>query len=193
MSEETEFCLTGNLGTDSPALLSDLQRGYENRAVRYLASCYAEASKWGGLREAPVEREAGVSYNPRPARILKILMKETNQVSVFSASVALFSTVPVQFREQVASAYQKQKDAVSGLDILETCDELLQNIALARTLDSARHLHMTVFEPAERLEIYRDFKRRLEYWSSTFKTPDNERLFLTFEQWVESSGHLFSS
>ena len=183
---------TGQLHRDSPGLFKELKRSYDERAQRYLSTCYRESSLWGGLREPLIEREAEITFNPAPARISNILLKETKDVTVFSLSVALLSTVPVTFHPRIARTYTQQKNILPILYEPENCNHCIQNILFAKTLDFARRLHLTRLNQAEKIQEYQRIEQDLITWNAVFLRADNESLFLLLNQWLQHARSKYS-
>lgn len=113
----------------SPKVFIALKRFLEPDQLASLAANYQKCVSLGGNVEAGMTREEGVSFNPRLARILSIMIHDGG----------------VRDFESLRSA------------LCAACDSLREkSSALVRgviALDSIRHLHQTDFSEPKRQEI----------------------------------------
>lgn len=121
MSENT-FKITGELHSDSPKLWFLLQRTLDAAGIKEIVSSYQTSVLKGAAIEDPVIRHVGVSYNPKPARILDLLIRDGGIKDVALLKSAL---------EQISD---KQRSEPAKADL---------TIELAILLDQLRHLHMS--------------------------------------------------
>ena len=117
---------TGDLKTDSPALFGELKRRFSIEEASRASVEYATCASKGGLNEGLIVRDPEVSFNPRPARICLILLKEVKEVSIGE----ILEVLQVETLQQPA---------------LTT----VPSVKLALIIDELRHLHMTKLSPQE--------------------------------------------
>lgn len=146
----------GVLETDAPALWAALRRALPPGAPEELAGIYLAASKAGALSEQPVTREKGVSFNPRPARICQILIKECGEsdTGVLAAAVLACCPEPLEVRSAPPTAREVAAAARAGRSKYRIpVTEPARSICMALFLDDIRHLHMASLEAGERARI----------------------------------------
>ncbi len=109
------------------------------------------ALQHGASREWPVERAPGASFNPRPCRIMQIIMREAKTkdrdllLGSVLASVEDTELLTLLREPKLLRAIQIARAALRGDSSAETAI-----IRLALLLDQARHLHMTFLSSTER-------------------------------------------
>lgn len=159
-------------------------------AAPLLSHCFKAAIEHGGLAEQDFRRDAGVSYNPRPARISYILSRDAK----ISDPVAIAAGVLAAPLEVSIDAYQTsglpsevlELAAQSRLPISElaVAPRSAQVIALSCWLDRARHFHLSaeLQAPTARQE----FIARISDYQ---QLAHRERLPLAafFEHWLNRS------
>ena len=116
---------TGDLKTDSPGILRSLKAFLTPIEIQEFSEAYLTSIQSGGNIENGLTRKENASYNPRPARICEILIKETKESRLEVLLAALYSCAP---NCTVTEDISKESSLC---------------IALAITLDTLRHLHMT--------------------------------------------------
>jgi hypothetical protein len=135
----------------SPHLYGYLTRTYSEDDLEYLTKAFKISIEHGGLRELDFEREPGVSYNPRPARIGIILLSECKVndrqilATAFLASVLQYQPNAV---ETVRTAFPELYDI--ALKSSFKPDKIERNsksmpihlISGVLAIDRARHLHL---------------------------------------------------
>lgn len=150
------------LDVEAPGLLATLRRAFDAHVVTLIANDYRVVCAAAGRVEAPVVRDDGASYNPRPARIAAIILAEGPPYDSQAVRLALWSTVPMAHREQhygdLPSDSKQEIQALWSLLVeLEgaeaaTAENVVSKLAsntrviealLAVQLDTVRHLHMT--------------------------------------------------
>lgn len=133
----------------SPGVTALIRRYLGDSALGVLDAQYESAVAAGGNRERGIVREEGVSFNPRLARVITILIEagvREVQVLVFALRYGALGAdeqaplLPDVYRVQAA---QCGATAEGGLS-----DEAVDLVATAYALDFVRHLHMTTF-PAD--------------------------------------------
>ncbi len=108
--------ITGSLKLDSPSLHSKLKRLFTNEEILTLEASYNEICKSPFILSENNWREVGVNFNPKPARILEILI------------------------ECGANSYQLLQRCLRTIPNQEAKIETPPEICLALILDSVRHL-----------------------------------------------------
>lgn len=136
----------------SPKLKGTLRRLLPDTERKAVESFFLLAIQFGGLEELDYIREEGQSFNPRPARILSILIDQANQRSplvLSAASVAsVWSELPPETQARIPSEVAEvaeQAAHISRTIMTEEHSKRLKPailIALASYLDRARHLHL---------------------------------------------------
>lgn len=138
-----------NLQKECPGLLELLQKLFTATDVADIAGDYVRSASAGANTEDGFEREEGVSFRPRVARVVTILVKEGGLRDVATVRAAI-----------VACAAARGLEIECGERIIcETVAESLSGpaqaqlspsgfaVAIALELDTIRHLHMTSVPP----------------------------------------------
>jgi hypothetical protein len=147
---------------ECPGLAGSLGRLYGKDVVAQFALDYCEAADLGGNVEFGVAREEGVSFNPRIARVVSLVMQDCDDITPHVLRVAAYSAVPLD--EEIPADLRSDVSAVR--DVASESPEWIKCIALALMLDRARHLHMA--------DIGCDEKERMlaSFASSALLAPD---------------------
>lgn len=160
----------GDLKTDSPSLHSKLKSFLSAEELERLFLTYAEVWSKGGCEELIAPREPGVNFNPRPARILEILIGdcaakdfETLQRAMFSCTVTDGNFAP----------FMSDLPRVAA-----------QHILLAHVLDELRHAHMSG-AASEDLDALMEYARVAVADS---KLPEQDRLCILVRAAVDRLG-----
>jgi hypothetical protein len=123
---------------ECPGLAGSLGRLYGRVVAEEFAQHYALVADLGGNDELGVVREAGVSFNPRIARVISLVIQDCDEVTPHVLKVTVYSTlsldadVPAEFRSDVSAVRESTLSSPAWV----SC------IALALMLDRVRHLHM---------------------------------------------------
>ena len=123
------------------------------------------AMKNAGAKEFDFEREEGVNYNPRPARVALILIKDAKVRSIKAIAAGILASVELPF--EVESKEEK--------DI----------IAVANWLDRARHLHLAEkgkIQEDSVLDFQLEFLKETEEYLKLAKNCSKE-LFILLDAW----------
>lgn len=124
----------------SPHLAGELDR--RGLSCPTLDAAFDFAIQHGGLDEVDFVREEGVSYNPRPARIALILLKDVQTDSFLTLAGGMLAAVPAALHLAPRSCTDAAALAHrSALPPTELAGEPAAAIACAVFLDRARHLH----------------------------------------------------
>jgi hypothetical protein len=123
---------------ECPGLAGSLGRLYGKDVVAQFALDYCEAADLGGNVEFGVAREEGVSFNPRIARVVSLVIQDCANITPHVLRVVAYSTVPLD--REIPGDLRFDVSAVR--DVASESPEWIKCIALALMLDRARHLHM---------------------------------------------------
>lgn len=152
--------------TNSPKVFAALARFLSSDELALVAQEYSRADAHGGNHEVGLTREAGVSFNPRLARIISIIVHDlalrdltTIRASLFcavgagrlAASIGAPQEIPPELQAIVCAVLTSAADngaasAIRGVIILDT----------------VRHLHQTSLSLAERHDILADADQYLQ-------------------------------
>jgi len=135
--------IRGNLLSDSPGLALYLRNHLSPSELKAVAEAYSESVKLGGCNEGLVERDPEVSYNPRPARILKLLIEECGVSDVDLMIDALKALPLFESFEAGAVATTLTNIREKSANRLNKAEHLLG----VMLLDYLRHLHMSKISP----------------------------------------------
>jgi len=134
-------------------LLSEaLSKEPESAATGVNISNLFEALATAGLLEHPgIKREVGVSFNPRPARHLEIILREfaNSNSEIWLATLMAIWLEPNQPTPQPNLPLQSAQDRAQKILKFESqptsqgMDAASSIILLTRTLDNLRHAHMS--------------------------------------------------
>ena len=140
------------LQRSAPGLYHAIRRSFSGGVIAQFEALYGATCDLIGKEDSTVYRPEGASYNPRPARICRILLEE------FAAPLeVLGSALGVLLPEDAALAWGEfpilRADVVSGAKARlnggrEDIPPPGEAIALAVVLDAVRHLHMSQPESA---------------------------------------------
>ena len=144
--------MTATLKDQCPGLLALLNRFLVVEQVALISADYAVAAAADGNREAYIEREDGVSYKPRIARLLSILIKDfgcrdvtTLRAAVYASAVDEIKSFEPELMEvqELVTEVRQWRSGSSG-------SEAAGAIVATLELDAIRHLHMTTLPLEER-------------------------------------------
>jgi hypothetical protein len=147
---------------ECPGLAGSLGRLYGKDVVAQFAHDYCEAADRGGNADLGVAREEGVSFNPRIARVISLVIQEYAQITPEVLRVVAYSTVSLD--QDVPAEVLSDVSAVRN--VTPESPEWIRCIALALMLDRVRHLHMA--------DIRSDEKERMlaAFGSSPILAPE---------------------
>lgn len=159
----------------SPKVFTALSRFLDSAQLAQLAAQYAECAACGGNVEPGVEREVGVSFNPRLARILSLLVTDGGVREYDTLRAALYAA-SCDPRHDERRALPEELHAL----VTEVWSQApaLPSAALVRgviELDSVRHLHQTQYPATQRHamlacveeDLLKDPSRALPEWLRT--------------------------
>ncbi len=134
------------LEIDAPSFAALLREVLPAHLVGDIAVHYKQIRALNGHVEAYIERKPDDSFNPRPARVARILIEECRVCDFITVSIALWagsSALPVaDSAEDLALGEALQKIRSPDLKLAEMNLELVA-VALSVLLDDVRHLHMS--------------------------------------------------
>lgn len=146
---------TGELSTDSPALFAKLAPLLSQDALAQISQRYRALTEAFGFESAIVPRQEGVNFNPRPCRVLAILLEGRSALSVeevficweccFADTVRPAASEPR--RSELSEALLLRQKLRDGR-LNELPSSLIQ-LALAVLLDDVRHLHVSTLPVVE--------------------------------------------
>ena len=139
---------------ECPGLVGSLGRLYGEAVVTQVAADYCAAADLGGNAEVGLSREEGVSFNPRIARIVSLVIQDCNRVEPHMLRVAVYSTLPREKMGAVPPAVQP--DVLSVGSASQESPGWMQGIVLALELDRIRHLHMIAMSDDERMSYMKE-------------------------------------
>ena len=135
-----------------PGLAGSLTRLYGRQVVEEFAHYYAEVADRGGNDELGVVREEGVSFNPRIARLVSLVIQECGEVTPHVLRATVYSALPdhVDVPQEVLSDVRDIRAGTPSTPAWVSC------VALARMLDRVRHLHMADVPADQKEAILQD-------------------------------------
>lgn len=130
----------------------------------------------GGLEEdLALRRTPGAAFNPRPARLVQLVVQDGDQTSELAIAATLLSSAPAPTQQRAASADSPEQTAAVMAGEILSCEEpetrktmqrhsareaddsiltVAFTIAYATILDAARHLHMHAGDKQDRAAAY---------------------------------------
>ncbi len=133
------------------------------RDIQWIDSAFAFSMDNGGWLELDFDREPGVSFNPRPARVGLILLNDAKITDGAVLTAGVLATAHADL-ENMRGALPELPASIRELAILahsepelleEMKDKAAGTVAVTLHLDRARHRHL-VRDP-EKLLQWRDF------------------------------------
>lgn len=158
---------------ECPGLAGSLGRLYGKDVLAQFARDYCEAADRGGNAELGVAREEGVSFNPRIARVVSLVIQEYAHITPDLLRVVAYSTVPLDGEIPV----ELRSDISAVRDVTPERPEWIKCIALALMLDRVRHLHMADIRSDEKERMLTGFASSPILAPET-GSPENLRLKL---------------
>jgi hypothetical protein len=134
---------------ECPGLAGSLARLYGKEVAAEFAGYYCEVADRAGNDELGVVREEGVSFNPRIARVISLVVQDCSEVTPRVLRAAAYSTLPPHV-EIPTDAYS---DVVAVREATPSSPEWVSCVALALMLDRIRHLHMADIAIGEKERI----------------------------------------
>lgn len=147
----------------APGLFHALRRAFPAPVVVELGRLYEAAVGAVGLESPAIPREPGVSFNPWPARISRILLSD-GEASAETIGAALESFVSVEQVSLVSPLASRETTAEVRAALLSfeaPLSEPGEGIILARLLDEVRHLHLSNLDITTRYSVVERARRRV--------------------------------
>jgi hypothetical protein len=147
-----------SLGRDSPKIFHALRRFLSTDELDLISKDYEYAATQGGNVEVQLTREEGVSFNPRMARLLVILVHDlqVQELSVLrSVLYTAITTSNILVRETAPAVTPHALPEELALRVKLACEggagddataEMLRGVII---LDTVRHLHQCHWAPDE--------------------------------------------
>ncbi|MEY4667921.1 MAG: hypothetical protein RL518_620 [Pseudomonadota bacterium] len=123
---------------ECPGLAGSVARLYGREVLAAFAQHYCAAADLGGNDELGVLREEGMSFNPRIARVVSLVIQECEEVTPAVLKAAVYGTVPstVALSSDILAEVREVRSPSPSSPTWAKC------IALVLMLDRVRHLHM---------------------------------------------------
>ncbi len=182
---------------DSPGVWDLLKRYLDDCEVEQVWKAYAVAAQLGALDDYPVKRIPGASFNPRPARLMHILISEAGERSaIVLGACALVCAPKLADHSPTAGLTTAWELALKVIKWLAYPEPLLKNdtaqlsqhhiaLASARILDDLRHLHMTSLSALEREKLISHHRNLIE----NLPAPDSlQRIYTLIKSAVDRQG-----
>ena len=138
---------------ECPGLAGSLGRLYGEQVTVQFAHDYCAAADQGGNDELGVAREEGVSFNPRIARVVSLVIQDCVEVTPHMLRVVAYSTLA----NDGETPPELRSELLAVRDVTETSPQWIKCIALALMLDRVRHLHMATIDIDEKERILTSF------------------------------------
>lgn len=136
----------------SPATYQMLLRTLGPSFLPELAAAFAEAVTLSGLDYPNLNREPGVNFNPLPARLPQILIRDGNETNSDLLTASLY--LPAAQSQKLRPSPKNSAPISLALQTFSTPTHLLTQplarLLLAATLDELRHLHLLNITPLEK-------------------------------------------
>jgi len=138
---------------ECPGVYASLSRMLTEVDLQVISSDYARAAEHGGNHETALTREEGVSFNPRLARVLSILLLDGDVREVSYLRASLFAALHHGTEVVVSLTPEELRVAVAECRNLDSTDERALAVQAAIRLDLVRHFHMTAHSREEKLSL----------------------------------------
>ena len=146
----------GNLATDSPSIYQILKISVDNNSLNQIARLYKKATNLGALSEIPVVRQPQASFNPKPARLLNLVLSKADLNDLSALKLAIL----VCCDKNQLNSLEGNLDEVEVKHALSIHAKDYKNLGKKEKivlacyfLDLIRHLHMTKLSSAEQSEL----------------------------------------
>jgi hypothetical protein len=169
------------LAADSPKVFQALARFLSPEELASVAQDYAQADALGGNREPRLMREEGVSFNPRLARIMSILVHDVAVRELTIIRAALYVAAidsgfgSANASEKTYATVPVPPDLMSIVNAEGTEFQACRTRDTIRTviaLDSVRHLHQGRWSTSEREGILANAEQTLQNLTTTQHVPE---------------------
>ncbi len=135
---------SGNLKLDSPSLYGILSRTLSSIELEHVVTAFKDSIEKGSAKE---KREEGLSFNPRPARIAEILIKEANVTSTETISASFYASLYENKINFTSNLSANCTSLVNEVHLFLKNESLINNveckkISLAYCIDYTRRIHI---------------------------------------------------
>jgi hypothetical protein len=164
------------LAADSPKVFQALARFLSSEQVAIVAHDYALADMYGGNIEPGLTREEGISFNPRLARIVSILVHDiaVRDLTVIRAAIYAAATdsglgclAPERQHHAALEVPAQLKSVVNAESQEPLTSHDSRTIRAVIVLDSVRHLHQGAWSVREREGILANAEQTLHSLDAT--------------------------
>jgi len=153
----------------APALFHALRRSFAPESLAELINLYDGVLETVGLESPTIPREEGVSFNPWPARVSRLLLSE-GAASAETIGAALASLLPNESSAHLSSLPHRETVAEVRAALVSAETRLSlegEGIVLAFILDEVRHLHVSTLNHEARLAAIERARRRVDGINNT--------------------------
>lgn len=148
-----------SLASDSPKIFHALGRFLDTAQLAQLERDYIQAQARGGNTEPLARRAEGVSFNPRLARVLSLLIHDGGVRDLMTLRAALYGAVLLSGasfqRTQIETQqfeFSREQELIEIVEKIRTGvgdDPVASRIHAVIALDDVRHLHQSSLELSE--------------------------------------------
>lgn len=158
----------------SPGVTALIRRYLGDSGVTTISQEYTQAVMAGGNDEVEVIREVGVSFNPRLARILMILLQEgkVREISVLCFAMRCGQIQCDRSDTPLPVVYRSVHGLREASQETDLSDSAVAVVASAYCLDATRHLHMTTFSRAIQGKFLEEVEKDLAQLSFSLTNPE---------------------
>jgi hypothetical protein len=121
-------------------LAGSLTRLYGEGVVSQISEDYSAAADLGGNLELALPREEGVSFNPRIARVVSLVIQECDSVGLTLLRSAVYSCVDNDRINDIPPEVGCEVKEIKTASLQSPA--WAQGVSLVLMLDRVRHLHM---------------------------------------------------
>lgn len=160
----TNLKVINTLKLGAPKVLSALGRFLDPTQLEQIATDYQRCAELGGNAEPGLVREEGVSFNPRLARVLSLLVTDGNVRDPATLRAALY-TATLTVVGGVGLESFVPPELLRVVEAVEEASHSLPEAALIRgviELDTLRHVHQVNCSVAQRVAMLADKKKLLQ-------------------------------
>lgn len=171
------------LRLESPKVYALIQRSFTASEVAVLLKSYNFVVEHGANLEAETIRAEGVSFNPKMARILNILIHEGGVTSTAPLMLAMAGSIATSALSTFSaeSGVQISEAALSAIQELTPAPSAeVELVRLSYWLDRVRHLHMSTLDRTAICDIHSQVINQL---IPGIKFPQSEKLKTLLLAW----------
>jgi len=143
------------LDEQCPGLVVLISQYLGASSLPLIATDYELAARGGGNTEPGLSRDEGVSYTPRLARVLSILLKDHQSRDVGTLRAALHVAADSRGRatELLEESLRVGHEGATPDTRAEKLNRELLAIDIAVALDAVRHLHMSSLDTSSKMQV----------------------------------------